>query len=225
MRGPDGGYPRAGSRGQRARGRSELRPWRQDAAQRGVSLARRRRPGPASGHEGRKRPRGLHHRRSGRGSGGARRQCRPPVHGPHRLVDPRHQRPEPVPLQRAGARALVGRELPGDPTVPDRQLRAIHAGQRYAWRRRPVARTRRALLPHAGRSNRHQGRDDHRGGCGRRRSRAHESVRAGADEQRESLCRTQRRQQRGGPVPAPGVLGPGEGRRVHVSSALRRARP
>ena len=225
LRRADRGHPRAGPRGERASGRFELRRRRPDAAQRIVGLARRRRPGPAPGHAGRERPRGLHHGRSGRGPGGARRQCRDPVHGPQRLVGPRHQGPEPVPLQRAGCRTLVGRELPGDPAVPDRQLRPVRAGQRWASRRRPVARARRALLPPAGRADRYQGGDDYRGGRRRRRSRAHESVRAGADERCEPLCRIPRRQQRGGPRPAPGVLGPREGRRVHVPSAFRRAHP
>ena len=54
-------------------------------------------------------------------------------------------------------------------------------------------------------------------GCGRRRSRAHQFIRPGADDGREPRCRTQRRRERCGPRPAPGVFSPGEGRPVHAS--------
>ena len=153
---------------------AELRRRRPDAAQRVVRLPRGRRPGSAAGQEGRERQGRADHRRSRRGAGGARRQRRAPVHGPHRLVGRRPQGPEPVPLQRARARPRVGRERPGDAAVPHRQLRPVHARHQHPRRRRPVSRARGALLPHARRQDRHQGGHDHGGGRGGRRSRAHE---------------------------------------------------
>ena len=225
MRRPDRGNSRAGSRGQRAGGRSELRPRRPDAAQRGLRVPRRRRPGPAPGHEGRARQGGIDHGRSRRRAGRARRQRRPSVHGHHRLVGRRPEGPEPVPLQRAGARPRVGRELPGHAAVHDGKLRPVRARQRHARRRRPVAGARFALLPDARRQDGHQGGHDHRGGCGRCGSRAHECVRAAADERRAPPGRAQRREQRRGPLPLSGVLGAGEGRRVHAAPPVRRRHP
>ena len=225
MRRPDRGHSRAGPRGQRAGGRSELRPRRPDAAQRGLRVPGRRRPGPAAGHEGRERQGGTDNGRSRRGGGRARRQRRPPVHGHHRLVGRRPQGPEPLPLQRAGARPRVGRELPRDAAVPHRQLRPVHARERHARRRRPVARAGGALLPDAGRQDRHQGGHDHGGGRGRCGPRADERVRAGADEQREPPGRPQRGEQRRGPLAVAGVLGAREGRRVHAAPPIRRPHP
>ena len=161
VRRPDRGHSRAGPRGQCAGGRSELRRRRPDVAQRVVRVARGRRPRPAPGRKGRERQGGTDHRRSGRGAGRAGRQRRPPVHRPHRLVGRRPQGPEPVPLQRARALPRVGRELPGHPAAPHRQLRPVHARQRHPRRRRPVARAGGALLPPARRQDRHQGRHDH----------------------------------------------------------------
>ena len=123
-------------------------------------------------------------------SGGARRQRRPAVHGHHRLVGAEPPRRDAVPLQRARARARVGRELRRDAPVPHRQLRALRPHQRHARRRRHVARARRRVLPDARRQDRHQGRHDHGRGCRRRRQRAHEPVRARADEHREPLRRS-----------------------------------
>ena len=206
VRGADGRHPRAGPRGQRPRGRPELRRRGPDAAQRLVRLPRGRRPGAAPRHEGRERQGGADHRRSRRGAGGARRQRGSPVHGPHGPVRGRPQGPEPLQVQRAGARPRVGRERPGDAAVPHRQLRPLHARHRHPRRGRPVAGAGGALLPHARRPDRHQGGHDHGGGRGRRRSRAHERVRAAADEQREPLRRPRRREQRRGPGPAAGAL-------------------
>ena len=119
-----------------------LRRRRPNAAQRLVRVARRRRSRAAARHARRARRRGAHRGRRHRGPGRARRQRRAAVHRPHRLVDRRSPRLQPVPLQRARARARLGRELPGHPAVPDGQLRALRADQRHALRRRHVARPR-----------------------------------------------------------------------------------
>ena len=50
VRGPDRGHSRQGSGCQRAGGRFQLRPWRQNAAQRVLHITRWWRPRPAPGH-------------------------------------------------------------------------------------------------------------------------------------------------------------------------------
>ncbi len=155
---------------------------------------------------------------------GARRQRRSLVHGHHRLVDPEPPRRDAVPLQRARARARVGRELRRDAPVPHGQLRALRPHQRHARRRRHVARARRRVLPDARRQDGHQGRHGHGRGRRRRRSRAHEPVRARADEHREPLRAARGRLERRRAVALARVLGAREGRAVHAVPQVHGAR-
>ena len=91
------------------------------------------------------------------------------------VVDPKAQSP-----YRYNERELVrawAENCPATPPVPDRQLCPVRTDRGHAWGRRPVARKGGALLPHTGRYDRHQGGNHHGGGCGCRRSRAHEFIR------------------------------------------------